>query len=160
MIVTPLYKPNSLSDPYLLAPRVKGIIMNVTWSIVLLRDSHWSRLMMWTYNIINIEYTNPRKLRNGIRIRDLTPYSFRAHYHDRRFTGVNQNILPTSKEFEVNEELTPEMVYGSKQGFLFSSIKRSCKHEVIGVCTNPNVWGQWLLTATCKITRATIKSTG
>ena len=69
---------------------------------------------MGTYNVINIDDTDPRKLRNGIRIRDLTPYSFRAHYHDRRFTGVNQNILPTSKEFEANEELTPEMVYGSK----------------------------------------------
>ena len=69
---------------------------------------------MGTYKVTNIEYTDPIKLRNGIRIRDLTPYSFRAHYHDRRFTGVNQNILPTSKEFEANEELTPEMVYGSK----------------------------------------------
>ena len=70
---------------------------------------------MGTHNVINIDHTYPRKLRNGIRIRDLTPYSFRAHYHDRIFTGVNQETLPTSKEFEVNEELTPEIVYGSKQ---------------------------------------------
>ena len=42
-------------------------------------------------------------------------------------------------------------MYGLTYAFLFFPVKRSWTQEVIDVCTYPNVWGQWLLTAAFKI---------